>query len=400
MFFFFLSVRAVNSNVLTTDVEGTNPEVQGLAAVGDMLIITGLLLGGLIVANKMSITGSSYAMAVGKKGGNWAKAKGKLMAIGTVSAPFRTERGKKFTEKTQQLGASRGLMGRLMTAPVRAGGRGLNVLGAKGEQAIKKRAEEDIKVLEGNPVRLAQATPSLRGAKLARALDTLRKEKSLGLIPEESGGIARLIGNPGVEKLYKRLGRGGDYEDLEKAAGFNTAVINAARAFEEGTGTLDDLRQAVEAFQRATYQSAKDVDALQTRIFRPGNQYGLQDTTRQVIAERLGLGLLEQMPETTVRLRTKMDGAELGEFQKIFDARIQTFEAKNLPARLQGLRVDTKDKLNELDAQVARLPAGSGAAAAAVEDARLARKLYKEYERMLGGGLLFERPAPAAPATP
>src|SRR3989344_637250 len=400
MFFFFLSVKLAQSPALFEGSSGGSPGFT--EAVAGMTVVAGLMVGGLLVSSKMGIMGSGYAKAVAKKGGNWAKARGRVMAIGAISAPFRGEKGGKRAEKLQGVGVQRGLMGRLMTAPIRLTGRQLNVLGAAGEKAVKKEGERGVAIFKDDPVRAAQAVPAARGAELVALLDMLRKNGSLGLIPEESVGIARLIGNPGVEKLYKRLGRGGDYENLEKAAGFNTAVIHAARAFEEETGTLDDLREAVDAFQQATYQSAKDVEALQTRIFRPGNQYGFRDATRQVIAEGVGQGVLMRIPETTARFRTKMNAAELEQFQGVFDKTVQDFETRTrLPAHLSGPRVEVKQKLDWLDDQAARAPAGSRAATTAARHAILARKLYKQHEQMLGAGLLYERPTPSpAPATP
>ncbi|MBI2010873.1 MAG: hypothetical protein HYS89_01410 [Candidatus Colwellbacteria bacterium] len=393
MFFFFLSVRLAQDPAI---FEGSSGSTSSFSeAVAGMTVVAGLLIGGLMAANKMGITGSGYAIAAAKKGGKWAKARGRLMAMRTVSAPFRTEAGQRLTTRVQQTGAERGLMGRLMTAPVRAGGRGLNILGAKGEEAVKKAADQDLTTLKKNPARLAQAVPSLHGAPLDEAMDFLRQRGLLGLLPQNPdapGSLSRYIGDARTRRRFQRSGRVGDYEDLEQAAGFNTAVANAARAFEDGTGTLAELGNAVDAFRQATYQTARSVDAIQPRIFRPGNQYGFQDATRQVIAGRLGSGLLETVPETTSRLRTRMNADELDQFQQTFEAHVHDFETRTLPAGLRGRGINTDDKLRALEARAALSPAGSPEE----RDASFARRLYREYDRMLGSGLLFAPPAPAS----
>jgi len=77
MFFFYLAVRAVGRNALTGP--GTfNLLSDAGSALGDMIIAIGLLVGGMIVANRMGIYGASGAM----------KMVGKVNAYVKIPPPF------------------------------------------------------------------------------------------------------------------------------------------------------------------------------------------------------------------------------------------------------------------------------------------------------------------------
>lgn len=366
LFFIWLAVKLMTEDpdskgsVLTTVGGG---EAGFFAAVGNMVVVVGFMLGGLIVANKMSITGAGVAQGLVNKAGQYAKGRAKLS--GARAGAYLSEKAKKPVEGMQR------------TPGLRTLGRGLNIAGAKAEQALAKKAKDQIKALAKNPERLAKAIPTLRGARQAEALEILRKKNALHLIPEEAGGIAAVMADPSTRAAFQRLGRNNDLEDLERAIGMDESVAQAARAFDETGSRADeaDLQSAVDTFQKRAYQSSKHVDALQTRIFRPGEQYGLGDEARQAVAESLTHGLVDRMPESTVRLRTKATAGEFTNFQGIFDGHMTNFEKTHLDPALRGPGVDEKKKLEHIDANSPIFSAW-------------ARRVYPAYNKSLGG-LLF-----------
>lgn len=118
---------------------------SGIADIAGMIAIIGILLGGLIVSNKMGITGAGYAMAVAKRGGDWAKFQGKQVGARFGGRVLKSKPVNWATQKAQGFGSQRGWALNKITAPVRMAGRGA----ARGtiqaetarQQAVRKKFE-------------------------------------------------------------------------------------------------------------------------------------------------------------------------------------------------------------------------------------------------------------------
>jgi len=153
MFFFFLAIKAVTAQDVLDLTTADSSTLAGSfeqfgSAVGNMILIVGFLLGGLIVANKMSITGSKYAMTLGKKGGKYIRGKTweKTKIAGTYFArragpEFDAEgervRRPTLTERAQRAGRDRGLVGKTLTMPARTVGNLMANARIAGEKAYK-----------------------------------------------------------------------------------------------------------------------------------------------------------------------------------------------------------------------------------------------------------------------
>jgi len=157
-FFFFLSVRLTtveNLNALVESAASTTEKV--FIASANMFVVVGFMIGGLIVANKMSITGSKYAMAVAKKGGKWAR--GRLAEKTWVAGTYLMRRGARrereaaergehrpsLTTRLQKFGSDRGIIAKTTSAPARWAGNALATARIRGEKAhgdAKKRLSE------------------------------------------------------------------------------------------------------------------------------------------------------------------------------------------------------------------------------------------------------------------
>ena len=139
LFFIWLGVRLItDSNVLQTadgDLE------TFLVTVGNMVIVVGFLLGGLIVSNKMSIAGAGVAQAVMNKAGGWAKTRGKLQYAEAKTRLGNSEKAKKRLEGLASTWAGepgfRGALKGIAASPVRAFGRGAMGTMQRGEGTVK-----------------------------------------------------------------------------------------------------------------------------------------------------------------------------------------------------------------------------------------------------------------------
>lgn len=131
MFFFFLAIRLTEEG----GVAALAPGSDIAASVGQMLIVIGLILGGLIVSNRMGITGSGYALALAGRGKVWLQLQGKQLGLKAGYGAFKGVKGYEGSQKLSEVGAGRGLFGKALTAPVRAMGRQGIRATAKAEQA-------------------------------------------------------------------------------------------------------------------------------------------------------------------------------------------------------------------------------------------------------------------------
>ena len=128
---------------------GFSDIIRNLVMQGSqMVVLAGILLGGLMVANSMSIHGASGAMGLVKGAGNKVKTGARTFAgrqaLRGASRPLRSEAGRKATEKLQQLGVSRGRILRTISAPIRRAGTALSKGRASVEKANIDRANRNI----------------------------------------------------------------------------------------------------------------------------------------------------------------------------------------------------------------------------------------------------------------
>lgn len=373
LFFIWLAIKLItDSNVLQV-AEGETETF--LATTGNMFVVVGFLLGGLIVANKMSITGAKWAdgqiKKVSGKIKGWATAKGKLYGWRAASAPTRSELGKKATGWMQN---RRGL---------KFAGRALNTLGAKGEQAVTRGAQTDLKTLSQNTDRLKQALPSLNGARLAEALHILRQKNALDT--ETLDKVLKRKGDD-VKKTLVSLGRAGDYEDIERGGNTSVQVLAAKEEYEKSAktqGDYDKLKGVMEAFSQRVYTSLKDVDKMSTKAFANSDP---NSTAYKAAQAQLG-EMLDRMPEAVATLSRKSKANEYKTIQGIFDKYVKNFEENKigLPPNMRGTQEETRNKLKWIEEN---MPA----------ELEHARRLYAAHGRSMAGTMLG--PAGAAPAAP
>ena len=147
MFFFFLAIRTTTSQDI---LEFTNPPSEDLSSelgmfatsVGNMLLIVGFLLGGLIVAKKMSITGSGWVLNMAKNVGKNIKGamadRAKLEYGKAKKRVGNSPTLKKRLEGLASFGSDKGFAGKTLTGPLRGIGKGAMGATQRGENAVKE----------------------------------------------------------------------------------------------------------------------------------------------------------------------------------------------------------------------------------------------------------------------
>lgn len=178
MFFFWLSISLASKGEIFPD-PGTNL----YSAAGTMIVTSGLILGGLLVSNKMGITGAGIALGAVAAGKVWAQAKLKAGAINlghrALMGGLEDEKAlKPWTNKALGLGKGvkgwRGILARPAGAPIRALARRAVQTTDKLEEA--RKAAAIAKVQAGAPYRYQASLAGLSDfEKLTGAEDLLDK---------------------------------------------------------------------------------------------------------------------------------------------------------------------------------------------------------------------------------
>jgi hypothetical protein len=383
---FFFSLATKLANRLTTP-----QTADTIPYLGNLFATVGLLLGGLYAANQMGVRGGAFVLEAAQKGRAWAEARAKFVAYRGISAPLRSEKAREFIKNAQ---TSRSRI-------VRFTGRQLNIASTRSEARLQAEYQRRMQALAANPQRLAQAVPTFKGPALVEALNILREKNALPLIPQEiggkPGGIQRYIKDEETEKLFTRFGRQFHYQNIERAVGFNREMLSAAEMIQEAEKKGDETKKlegqmnlmtATEKFVKDRYLSPSDWAMLGPRLWRPGDQLGLVDASRQAIMTELEEAILKTNPEVAIQLRPKMNADELSNFREVllqYIDKLEKTEWFQAEPDLRGIGVPTKEKLKYIDENLSQWSVA-------------ARRLYNARDRVLTG-LMF-MPFQAPPSAP
>lgn len=306
-----------------------------LSQGAQMLILMGIMVGGLIVAKNMGIAGAAGAVSIVNKAGGKIQGWAGRQAIRASTRPLRGERGQKFAENLQ-----RGEKGFYKAASYVGGrqlGNALSSVGAQQGERQVKQAEKAQK--EFSDKQLALRVSSMGWDQRVAALTRLTKKKGLNMVPN----LARYIADPKTKGIFESYGKSKEYGDLEKAAGFNTEVLRAT--------SPEERTKAMVAF-RKTY-SIKDYDGMQANILnkfdKDKNNLGIDPSAHEEIRKSAIRTIFGSHPGAIAKIRPKLKGEDLTEFQKELEDYIEGFENSNLPTEKRGIKIPIKVKLEFID---------------------------------------------------
>ncbi|MFA5098812.1 MAG: hypothetical protein WC461_01155 [Candidatus Paceibacterota bacterium] len=298
-----------------------------------IIITTGLLLGGLFAANKMGITFASTAMGwaqgTGKAFGGWAGRKG--IRLGTL--PARSAIGQRAIEGMQKIGAEGGFLARNTLG--RLGNR-LGSVGVQQGEKLTSQAEARQKNLSDKQLALRVST--MTNDERVAALSRLTKNKNLDMVPD----AAKYIKDPKMKKIFASYGKGKEYGDMEKTMGFNTAMLTG----KDEDGKAISIQAATKKFRMS--HSIKDYDKLQGNILGKKASYGLTDTEHENIRSEVVKSIFDAHPGAISKARSSLKGEDVVNFQDEVDNYIDTFEKANIrdeEVRKKGV----KEKLEYID---------------------------------------------------
>ncbi len=333
-FFIYLALTSVQffdgMNINTaTAVGGTLGIVfdQGVK----MILLCGLMLGGLIVANNMGIAGAAGAMKLATGAGNAAKKWAGRTSQRLATAPLRTDRARKITESLQKSNFR----------PFRAVGNAISRGGAvQGEQLVKQATEAQKKLSDQQ---LAYRVRDMKGVERAAALSRLSKSGTSGLIP---GGVATYI-NEDTKKMFAANGQGKAYGDMEKSVGFNAEMLAALKAG-------DDKKFEEETKRFFNGFSIKDFDKLQGNILsafnKDKNNLGLDQSEHERVGTAVKDAVFEVAPGGIAKIRPKLKGDDLTKFNQSLNQYISDQELSlNIPIDVQLKK--PKEKLEYMDSK-------------------------------------------------
>lgn len=289
-------LEKLNQTATTNGIEIESIANAGLLPqLANGIILIGFVLGGLMVANSLGITGAKtfygWAQSAGKGVGKFI---GRKTLEGTAGRILGSEKVKGWTEK---LSASK-------IPGVSYVGRGINRLGAGVEEVTKKPYEELAKKL--SPERLNYEILNSRGTKRATLLSAAAKRKDINMEK-----LAPVLNNPEeMRKIQGDLKRAGiNFKDVEKTIGRSFEMITAE--------TEEKLRAATDEFVRSL--TPKDYAKGQWNdVFK--------ETDNKIvkrIQENLAVSFAQYEHGAYAKITPNIKSGNLNNFKKIMDSGIE-----------------------------------------------------------------------------
>ena len=310
--------------------------------VTQIIITAGLLLGGLFAANKMGITFASTAMGMAKGGGKmfggWVGRKG--IRLGTL--PARSALGQKAIEGMQKLGSAGGVRGFFARNTLGRLGNRLSGVGVQQGEKLISQAESKQKNLSDK--QLAMGLSTMANDEKVAALTRLVKNKKLDMVPN----LSKYIADSKMKNIFGSYGKSKEYDDLEKTAGFNNAMLTGKNE----KGESISLEEATKSFRNS--YSIKDYDKLQGDILGEKAAYGLENTKHINIRSAVEKSILDAHPGSISKIRSSLKGSDAVKFQEDLDKYIDDFENNPelkvpMEKREKGISASIKDKLKFFD---------------------------------------------------
>lgn len=325
LFFVYLAVYSMNNYTKPT-ISGFDNLSKGftfgLDVIGNFAVALGLLFGGLMAANYLSITGASTAMGMAQRGsmavGAFAGRKGLQYGTGWMRKQRKIQVGTnedgtpKFEEKSYIDRFSARVAGSRLATWTGVGflAQGAAKLAAAGGEDQLKRAQANIKDKGINEqiAMLSTADISTRAA----IVQSLRDKDLLHLLPE--GFLDKNVFTHKERARWKALGQGKDYEKLERRAGRNVEMVTGIMIDDQGIesslfgkGIEDNEDKFFGTFRHEDWQKLSADSLLdKTPHTSSGRTYG--DIRMRAIAEN--------DPSALATILSKAKQKQIGEIRK------------------------------------------------------------------------------------
>jgi len=313
---FFLWLALITAHGLTSNATGTqsfatytspasNPATSGLSNLSGNLItpiiqnilneiiLVGLMIGGMIAANELSITGASMAIRamkyVGNAVGNYSLKEGKKATRATYQK-VGGERVNRYLQTRKYPGVS--LLGRGLATATEGGGKRLvdqDLTEARGKDSVRLATE--LKGYMGNEKRFAY-------------LQVLKDRNDLDMV-DKVGGKKLDEFMDGNGKTIQQYGQGKLSMDVDTAMLSNKAMRDAERE-----GNKETLKKSTDEFV-ARLDPSK-VSQMNMKIAFSGNPKEPASPMTKALLESLA----EKQPHLVPNMMSRMKGSERDNFTK------------------------------------------------------------------------------------
>ena len=289
-----------------------------LLVLGQMVIMIGLMVGGLIVADKMGISFAKAALGAAQGGGKafgaWAGGRAKQYGTAPLRAKlWKDEEGKRtksFGEKSAEW-ANKNWLTRHTLGYAARGITRLETTG--GENVLKQHIKAAGNMSDAD---LKASTLTASGPRKIAVMKELQKRKLLG----DTTNAKDLI-NGGNQSLFGRFRQGASWGDIEHGAKMDVEMAKQLR--ETGSVSAESIEKFVKTYK------GKDIEQSAIKDLYSGKaKLGLsKDATNE-----LGIAFAKALAKTNYQMVPKiippMNAKERDNFSSIYNRVEKTEEAE------------------------------------------------------------------------
>ncbi|MDP3991833.1 MAG: hypothetical protein Q8P66_02985 [Candidatus Colwellbacteria bacterium] len=249
MFFFYLAVGLANTKGF---IPPADENFSGY--LGGAILIIGLLLGGLVVSNKMGVSGGAMALGAVATMKGWAQVQAKQLGRRAGYGAYKGIKGDEAAKRLQTVGAERGRLGKFATGWIRAAGRETTRTAAKTEQSRQEFLKKKFEGLA--PFQIADMYEGLNDEeKMAAAQHMVDKGYQWELPEQWTKDVARWEREGSFDKRGRRKLQ---LDAFDK--GYDSKTLAAMEDEEAITAIADPAERVKEAMKR--HFSDKDLTRL------------------------------------------------------------------------------------------------------------------------------------------
>lgn len=315
-FFLYLAIESATALGKTSIfTSGTIFSTSGFASVmgqgAQMIVLTFLLLGGLIAAQKLGIHGADGAMSLAKKAKNATLgfAGGKAIQYGSYPLRRRTAAAdsKSVAERLTDAASSaknpvwRGVVGGLA--------RGANRVATAGGENVLKEQESRVSKMSTSEVKAALTTAA--GPFRIALIKKLSKEKQLGNVNMTN------IATKDTSDLFARFNQGKDFGDIEK-----NGLMTVGMAESLNSGNQEALADATNKLVGSMTRKDLETAAIKD-LFSGKKKFGLEADSVKNLSEHFANALASLNPGLVPNIVPKLDSQSRENFSREYGEAIE-----------------------------------------------------------------------------
>jgi hypothetical protein len=354
-FFIYLSFRAVEligtQKIFLTNQDFFTGAIAAVMSQGaQMVVIAGIMLGGLIVAQKMGIESANIGLNLANKAKAGALGWAGRKSLQAGSALFRRKGtepdAKSNAEKIQGWAEKRtSILGRYAAGWVARGAATLSTAG--GEDQVKYHGSQ-VKGMSEAETKAALLTSA--GPRKIALIKKLADDGKLGDIDMTK------IATDSNKKLFASFGQGKVFDDAGKAG---LMSVEMADAIKKGPAGQKELADATDELVRKMTRKDMTNSAVKD-LFSGKAKFGLDLASVKNLSEHFARAVGSENPNLVPSILPKLDSKSLNNFEKIYRPQLeQKLEAAEDiftdPKRSPVEQKTAKDEMDKLNKTIGQL---------------------------------------------